>query len=182
MDSEPRRIRLAPIGRFLRVQPSLPSSPRTSAPGARVITDGWRGYGGLPDHDHAPKIVGTTPAHLVLRWSHRRVLRNLKRWALGTFHGLRRPHLITATSTQFVFRWNRRRHTATAFDALLGIGTRLQPAGYRDIVEQRASSSPSRPTPGPHSRTPVGAPIGRLPACLTAPGRLARRRRPRTEP
>ena len=108
----------------------------TSAPGARVITDGWSGYGGLSDHDHAPKIVGTTPAHLVLRWSHR-VFSNLKRWALGTFHGLRRPHLRRYLD-EFVFRWNRRRHTATAFDALLGIATRLQPAGYRDIVEQRA--------------------------------------------
>ena len=33
--------------------------------------------------------------------------------------------------------WNRRRHTATAFDTLLGIGTRLRPADYRDIVGQR---------------------------------------------
>ena len=62
-----------------------------------------------------------------------RVFSNLKRWALGTFHGLRRPHLRRYLD-EFVFRWNRRRHTATAFDALLGIGTRLQPAGYRDIV------------------------------------------------
>ena len=38
---------------------------------------------------------------------------------------------------EFVFRWNRRRHTATAFDTLLGIGTRLRPADYRDIVGQR---------------------------------------------
>ena len=56
----------------------------TSAPGARVITDGWRGYPGLSDHDHQPKVVGATPAHLVLRWIHR-VFSNLKRWALGTF-------------------------------------------------------------------------------------------------
>ena len=36
-----------------------------------------------------------------------------------------------------MFRWNRRRHTATAFDTLLGIGARLRPADYRDIVGQR---------------------------------------------
>ena len=131
-EGEPRRIRLAPIGDFSAC--SLHAFVAgTSAPGARVITDGWSGYGGLSDHDHAPKIVGTTSAHLVLRWSHR-VFSNLKRWALGTFHGLRRPHLRRYLD-EFVFRWNRRRHTATAFDALLGIGTRLQPAGYRDIVE-----------------------------------------------
>ena len=38
---------------------------------------------------------------------------------------------------EFVFRWNRRRYTATAFDTLLGIGARLRPADYRDIVGQR---------------------------------------------
>ena len=93
------------------------------------------GYCGLPDHNHQPKVVGATPAHLVLTWIHR-VFSNLKRWALGTFHGLRRAHLRRYLD-EFVFRWNRRRHTATAFDTLLGIGTRLRPADYRDIVGQR---------------------------------------------
>ena len=31
---------------------------------------------------------------------------------------------------EFVFPWNRRRHAATAFDTLPGIGTHLRPAGY----------------------------------------------------
>ena len=57
--------------------------------------------------------------------------------ALGTFHGLRRAHLPRYLD-EFVFRWNRRRHTAAAFDTLLAIGTRVPPASYRDIVEQRA--------------------------------------------
>ena len=108
-EGEPRRIRLAPIGDFSAC--SLHAFVAgTSAPGARVTTDGWSGHGGLSDHDHAPKIVGTTSAHLVLRWSHR-VFSNLKRWALGTSHGLRRPHLRRYLD-EFVFRWNRRRHTA----------------------------------------------------------------------
>ena len=50
---------------------------------------------------------------------------------------LRRAHLRRYLD-EFVFRWNRRRHTATAFDTLLGIGTRLRPADYRDIVGQRS--------------------------------------------
>ena len=90
-EGEPRRIRLAPIGDFsARSLGAFVAG--TSAPGARVITDGWSGYCGLPDHDHQPKVVGATPAHLVLTWIHR-VFSNLKRWALGTFHGLRRAHL-----------------------------------------------------------------------------------------
>ena len=69
-EGEPRRIRLAPIGDFSAC--SLHAFVAgTSAPGARVITDGWSGYGGLSDHDHAPKIVGATPAHLVLACIHR---------------------------------------------------------------------------------------------------------------
>ena len=133
-EGEPRRIRLAPIGDF-SARSLHAFVAGTSAPGARVITDGWSGYPGLPDHDHQPKVVGATPAHLVLIWIHR-VFSNLKRWALGTFHGLRRAHLRRYLD-EFVFRWNRRRHTATAFDTLLGIGARLRPADYRDIVGQR---------------------------------------------
>ena len=49
-----------------------------------------------------------------------------------------RPHLRRYLD-EFVFRWSRcRHHTATVFDTLLGTGTRRQPAGYRDIVGQRA--------------------------------------------
>ncbi len=113
----------------------------TSAPGARVITDGWSGYPGLPDHDHQPKVVGATPAHLVLIWIHR-VFSNLKRWALGTFHGLRRAHLCRYLD-EFVFRWNRRRHTATAFDTLLGIGTRLRPAALVAAAAERGWRFPT---------------------------------------
>ena len=90
-EGEPRRIRLAPIGDF-SARSLRAFVAGTSAPGARVISDGWSGYCGLPDHDHQPKVVGATPAHLVLTWIHR-VFSNLKRWALGTFHGLRRAHL-----------------------------------------------------------------------------------------
>ncbi len=81
------------------------------------------GYVGLPDHD--PKVVGAIDAHLMLRWVHR-VFANLKRWALGTFHSLRCAHLRRYLDA-FVFRWNRRRHTAAAFDTLLGFGARLGP-------------------------------------------------------
>ena len=89
---------------------------------------------------------------------------NLKCWALGTFHGLRRAHLRRYLD-EFVFRWNRRRHTATAFDTLLGIGTRRRPADYRDIVGQR-----------------VLIPAGRAPATARPPIRLNRGRIPALQP
>ncbi len=133
-DGKPRRIRLAPIADFSAAT-LTPFVAGVAAPGARVVTDGWSGYAGLPDHVHDARVVGRMAAHVVLKWTHR-VFSNLKRWALGTFHGLRRQHLKRHLD-EFVFRWNRRRHTAAAFDTLLGIGARLAPATARDFVEQR---------------------------------------------
>lgn len=133
-EGHPRRIRLAPIADFsaASLQPFVAA---VAAPGATIVTDGWKAYLGLPGHDHARKVIGATPAHRVLKWTHR-VFANLKRWALGVFHGLRRPHLRRYLD-EFVFRWNRRRHTASALDALLGIGARLAPATARDLIDQR---------------------------------------------
>lgn len=133
-DGQPRRIRLAPIADFSAAT-LRPFVAAVAAPGARVVTDGWSGYAGLADYAHDRKVVGTMAAHVVLRWTHR-VFSNLKRWGLGTFHGLRRQHLKRHLD-EFVFRWNRRRHTAAAFDTLLGLGARLARATARDFVEQR---------------------------------------------
>ena len=47
------------------------------------------------------------------------------------------PHLERYLD-EFVFRWNRRRHTRTAFDTLLGLVIRLPHASLRDFVDQRA--------------------------------------------
>ncbi len=56
-------------------------------------------------------------AHVVMPWIHR-VFANFKRWALGTYHGVRKPHLRRYLD-EFVFRWNRRRHMKSSFDTLL---------------------------------------------------------------
>jgi len=130
----PRRIRLVPIADFSAAT-LKPFVAAVATPGAKVITDGWSGYAGLAEHVHDAKVIGAMAAHVVLRWSHR-VFSNLKRWALGVLHGLRRPHLRRYLD-EFVFRWNRRRHTATAFDTLLGITTRIGHASLRDFVDQR---------------------------------------------
>jgi ISXO2-like transposase domain len=44
-------------------------------------------------------------AHIVLPWVHR-IFSNLKVWALGVYHGLRRKHLQSYLD-EFVFRFNR---------------------------------------------------------------------------
>jgi hypothetical protein len=105
-------------------------------PGAHIITDGWLGYVNPPANTHEAKVVSGKKAHEILHWVHR-VFSNLKTWAKGVFHGLRKRHLQRYLD-EFVFRWNRRRHLRSAFDTLLGIGVGLGPATYRDFIELRA--------------------------------------------
>ena len=73
-------------------------------------------------------------AHMVLPGIYR-VFANFKRWALGTCHGVRAPHLRRYLE-EFVFRWNRRRHMKSSFDMLIGLAARLPHAGYQQFVEQ----------------------------------------------
>jgi transposase-like protein len=71
-------------------------------PGTTLLTDGHASYPGLSGYRHDPRVVGTMAGHVVLPWSHR-AFSLLKRWALGTYHGLRRKHVDTYLN-EFVFR------------------------------------------------------------------------------
>ena len=130
----PRRIRLEPLADFTAANIGG-FVARVIKPGAMVVSDGLASYRSLKDHRHRAKAVGTMAAHVVLPWIHR-VFSNFKRWGLGTYHGLRKPHLRRYLD-EFVFRWNRRQHVGTAFDTLLGLSTRLGHASYRDFIDQR---------------------------------------------
>jgi hypothetical protein len=115
------------------------------APGSTVVSDGWSGYVRLKDVRHDPRVVGETPAHLVLPWTHR-VFANAKRWAMGVYHGLRPGHLQAGPwpragepdpgLDEFVFRFNRRRTPAAAFERLLGLAVALQPAPYQMLISR----------------------------------------------
>jgi hypothetical protein len=59
----------------------------------------------------------------------------MKRWGLGTYHGLRRTHVDTYLN-EFVFRYNRRFHRHVSFEALLGLAAHHAPASYWDIVNR----------------------------------------------
>ena len=48
--------------------------------------------------NHDPHVVGPVAAHIVLPWTHR-LFANLKTWALGVYHGLRRKYQKDPTST-----------------------------------------------------------------------------------
>ena len=59
----------------------------------------------------------------------------MKRWALGTYHGLRRKH-IDVYLDEFVFRYNRRFHRHVSFETILGLATRRSPETYWDIIKR----------------------------------------------
>jgi hypothetical protein len=134
-EGHPRRLRLERLaskeGEDVRAFVS-----RTVAQGSTVVTDGLPGYRALERHVHRPKTVGRMAGHVLLPWIHR-AFANLKRWLMGTLHGVRKPHLQRYLD-EFVFRWNRRRVTAAAFDSLLGLAARMGHASERDFVLQRA--------------------------------------------
>ena len=82
---------------------AAPGRCKGSSPGARAVTVGWLGYSGLPDNSRGKKVVGDRKAHEILTWVHR-VFSNLKRWAMGVYHGLRREHAQQYLE-EFVCRW-----------------------------------------------------------------------------
>ena len=87
-------------------------------------------------------------AHVVLPWIHR-VFALLKRWSLGTYHGLRRKHVDTYLE-EFVFRYNRRFYRHVSFETLLGIAARHAPVSYWDIAGRdnpRKGETPVRRAP-----------------------------------
>ena len=71
-------------------------------------------------------------AHIVLPWVHR-IFSNLKIWALGVYHGLRRKYLQSYLD-EFVFRFNRRRTRHAAFRSLIGIAAGHQPFPYKMLI------------------------------------------------
>ena len=105
-------------------------------PGATAKTDGWSGYPGAPGVNHDPHTVGKMAAHIVLPWTHR-VFSNLKTWALGVYHGLRREHFQSYLD-EFVFRFNRRRHRQASFRSLLGIAAGHAPLTYKILISPEA--------------------------------------------
>jgi len=134
-EGHPRRIRLERLRDFTAVS-ITGFVGRVVESKATVISDGLASYRSLKDYNHRAKVVGKMAAHVLLPWIHR-VFANFKRWALGTYHGVRKAHLQRYLD-EFVFRWNRRRYVRTAFDTLLGLSAQLRHASYRDFVEQRA--------------------------------------------
>jgi transposase-like protein/predicted RNA-binding Zn-ribbon protein involved in translation (DUF1610 family) len=122
------RVRLAVIADY-RASTLHAFMKNNIAPGSTAKTDGLASYLGAPDVTHKPHVVGPMAAHIVMPAIHR-VFSNLKVWALGVYHGLRRKHL-GGYLDEFAFRFNRRKSRHAAFATLLGIATASKPASYK---------------------------------------------------
>ena len=136
VDDGPGRLRLAPIADYSAASVRAFTAANVAC-GATLRTDGWAAYPGSPTVNHDRRAVGAMAAHLVLPWIHR-VFANLKRWALGVYHGLRRKHLQSYLD-EFVFRFNRRRTRHAAFRSLLGVGVRMTPVTYKMLIMPEAT-------------------------------------------
>ena len=133
LDTRSGRVRLAMIADNSAA--SIEAFVRANVKrGTTLITDGHASYPGLTDYMHDPRVVGKMAGHVVLPRVHR-VFALLKRWSLGTYHGLRRRHLNTYLN-EFVFRYNRRFHRHVSFETLLGLAAQHEPASYWDIVNR----------------------------------------------
>ena len=102
----PGRLRLAEISSYGAAD--LGHFVETAAdPDAIAKTDGWSGYAAVPPIATMSMSSGKPPLTSSLPWIHQ-VFSNLKGWARGVYHGLRRKHL-QAYLDEFVFRFNRRK-------------------------------------------------------------------------
>jgi hypothetical protein len=107
----------------------------TTAAGAIVHTDGWRGYLGLSKlgYEHRPREQQTVaPREHLLPRAHRAVS-NLKAWMHGTHRGVGDEHPPVYLD-EYVFRHNRRHRPMAAFQTLLGLGALHGPTTYREIT------------------------------------------------
>lgn len=128
----------------MRVIPDFKASTMTRfltqnvAPGSTIYTDGLKSFTGLEEigFKHVARIQ---PLRSQLRKGAAsvvpladRAIGNLQQWLIGTYHGVSKAQLQVYLD-EFVFRHNRRRTPAAAFQTLLGLSTAGKSTEYEQI-------------------------------------------------
>ncbi|MFP5209644.1 MAG: IS1595 family transposase [Acidobacteriota bacterium] len=131
------RARMAVISDF-KAATILSFITRNIEPGATVYTDGLKSFAGITEAGYK-HIARTQPLRSELRKGAKsavpladRAIGNLQQWLIGTYHGVSKTQL-QAYLDEFVFRHNRRKTPAAAFQTLLGLGTARPSTGYEQI-------------------------------------------------
>ncbi|MCD4719745.1 MAG: IS1595 family transposase, partial [Desulfobacula sp.] len=109
------------------------------AQNAVILTDGWRGYNGLPELGYTRKTTviasSNDPAHVSMPGVHR-VASLLKRWILGTHQGAIVPAHLQSYLEEFTFRFNRRtsRSRGLIFRRILEQAVITKPVTETDVT------------------------------------------------
>jgi len=122
----------------LQGQHDYPVLTRNGAPGSTIYTDGLKSFAGL-DEAGFEHITRIQPLRSELRKGAKsavpladRAIGNLQGWLIGTYHGVSKAQLQVYLD-EFVFRHNRRKTPAAAFQTLLGLGTCRKSTEYEQI-------------------------------------------------
>ncbi len=100
--------------------------------GTTLLSDGHRSYPPIAGYRHDARVVKDMAAHILLPKIHQ-IFSLMKRWGLGTYHGLRFKH-IDEYLNEFTFRYNRRFYRHVSFETMLGLGANLAPVSYWEII------------------------------------------------
>jgi len=106
--------------------------------GSTIYTDGLKSFSGLLEIGFQ-HVTRNQPLRSELRRGAKsavpladRAIGNLQQWLIGTYHGVSRAQLQVYLN-EFVFRRNRRKTPAAAFQTLLGLGTSRRSTEYEQI-------------------------------------------------
>lgn len=130
------RIRLLPIADASAE--SLEAAVRGAVePGSTICSDGWRGYGSLPEAGYPHQVVrpeGEVGENLLPRCH--RVASLLKRWLLGTHQGAVSHRHLAYYLDEFTFRFNRRtsRSRGKLFYRLVQQALQIEPHPYAELI------------------------------------------------
>ena len=108
---------------------------------ARICSDGWRGYGGLPEagyQHHVVRSEGEVGDNLLPRCH--RVASLLKRWLLGTHQGAVSHRHLAYYLHEFTFRFNRRTSLSRGklFYRLIQQAVQIDPHPYAKLVRPQS--------------------------------------------
>lgn len=116
----------------------IPFLQQSVSPGSTIYTDGLKSFAGLTEAGFK-HIARTQPLRSELRKGAKsavpladRAIGNLQQWLIGTYHGVSKPQLQVYLD-EFIFRHNRRKTPAAAFQTLLGLGTDRKSTDYEQI-------------------------------------------------
>ena len=116
----------------------IPFLTQNVTPGSTIYTDGLKSFSGLVQAGFK-HIARIQPIRSELRKGAKsavpladRAIGNLQQWLIGTYHGVSKAQLQVYLD-EFVFRHNRRKTPAAAFQSLLGLGTARKSTKYEQI-------------------------------------------------